>query len=146
MSSGVTTSSSLVTPPDCPVPITPGLAVRLKAAAAHRPANAPLLLKADGERWRPKSADHSRPFARAARAAGLPAGTTIYALRHSSVARALLRGLPIKVVADWHDTSVGQITAHYGRFLKDHYDDLVRAALLDTTPAMSADVVPLRRV
>ena len=63
-----------------------------------------------------------------------PAGSTIYSLRHSSIARALLRGVPIKVVADWHDTSVGQITAHYGRFLKHHYDDLVRAALLDTTP------------
>jgi hypothetical protein len=128
-----------------PVPITPGLAGKLKAAAAGRPANAPLLLRADGEPWRPKLADHRRPFEQAARAADLPAGTTIYSLRHSSIARALLRGLPIKVVADWHNTSVGQIEAHYGRFIKHHYDDLVRAALLDTTPATTAAVVPLRR-
>jgi integrase len=129
-----------------PVPITPGLAVRLKAAAAGRPANAALLTKSDGTPWQAKLAAHRRPFARAARAAKLPAGTTIYSLRHSSIARALLRGLPIKVVADWHDTSTGQIEAHYGRFLKHHYDDLVRGALLDTTPATTtAVIVPLRR-
>ena len=127
-----------------PVPLTPALTGRLKAAAAGRPASAPLLLRADGEAWQPKIADHRLMFERAARAARLPTGTTIYALRHSSIARALLRNLPIKVVADWHDTSVGQITAHYGRFLKHHYDELVRAALLDTAPA-AADVVPLRR-
>jgi integrase len=127
-----------------PVPITPSLQARLKAAAAGRAANAPLLTQADGEPWSPQ--DHRRPFEQAARAARLPAGTTIYSLRHSSIARALLRGLPIKVVSDWHDTSTGQIEAHYGRFLKHHYDDLVRGALLDTSPATTtAAVVPLRR-
>jgi hypothetical protein len=127
-----------------PVPITPALAVRLKAAAAGRPANAPLLLRADGEPWQPRIADHRRPFEQAARAARLPAETTIYALRHSSIARALLRGLPIAVVSRWHDTSPPIIEAHYGRFIKHHYDEIVRGALLDTAPA-TADVVPLRR-
>jgi hypothetical protein len=121
-----------------PVPITGGLAGRLKAAAAGRPASAPLLMKADGTPWRPKLNEHRRPFAQAARVAKLPAGTTIYSLRHSSIARALLRGLPIKVVADWHDTSTGQIEAHYGRFIKHHADDLIRAVLLDTSPAEGA--------
>ena len=78
-------------------------------------------------------------------AAGLPAGTTLYALRHSRIARALLRNVPIKVVADWHDTSTGQIEEHYGRFFKHHYDELMRAALLDTAPSTATDVVPLRR-
>jgi integrase len=128
-----------------PIPLTPALAARLKVVAAGRPANAPLLLREDGAPWQPRIADHRLGWRQAARAARLPAGTTIYSLRHSSIARALLRGLPIKVVADWHDTSVGQITAHYGRFLKHHYDELVRAALLDTAPAAPAAVVPLRR-
>jgi integrase len=129
-----------------PVPITEGLAARLKAAASGRPANVPLLLRTNGTPWRPKLADHRDMLERAARAAKLPAGTTMYALRHSSIARGLLRGLPIKVVADWHDTSTGQIEAHYGRFLKHHYDDLVRSALLDTSPTPGAAVVvPLRR-
>src|SRR5262249_33887448 len=88
-----------------PVPLTPGLLARLKAAAAGRPASAPLLTRADGTAWRPRNADHGLPFLRAARSAGLPPGTTIYSLRHSSITRALLRGLPIKVVSDWHNTS-----------------------------------------
>jgi integrase len=129
-----------------PVPITAALAANLKAATAGRPANAPLLLRADGAPWRPEISDHRDLFERAARAANLPTGTTMYALRHSSIARALLRGLPIKVVADWHDTSISQIEAHYGRFLKHHYEDLVRGALLDTSPASSpTTIVPLRR-
>jgi hypothetical protein len=128
-----------------PVPLTPGLLARLKTAAAGRPANAPLLLRPDGKPWRPETSDHRLLFERAAHAAKLPKGTTIYALRHSSIARALLRGLPIKVVADWHDTSVGQIEAHYGRFIKHHYDEIVRGVLIDTTPSNPpVNVIPLR--
>jgi hypothetical protein len=128
-----------------PVPLGVNLATQLKAAAAGRPKSAPLLTRANGTGWRPEIADHREPFERAARAAKLPKGTTLYALRHSSIARALLRGLPIKVVADWHDTSTDQITRHYGRFIKHHYDELVRGALLDTSPPTPpANVVPLR--
>jgi hypothetical protein len=127
------------------VPLTPSLAARLHKAAAGRSASAPLLIRADGAAWQPKIADHREAFARAAKAAKLPAGTTLYSLRHSSIARALLRGTPIKVVADWHDTSTAIIERHYGRFIKHHADDLIRAALLDTAPASPADkVVALR--
>jgi hypothetical protein len=130
-----------------PIPLGPGLAARLRAAAGHRPASAPLLLRADGRPWRPRIADHRLLFQQAARAARLPAGSTIYSLRHSSIARMLLRNVPIKIVADTHDTSTSQIERHYGRWIKHHADDLIRAALLDTAPAdsrASADVVPLR--
>jgi hypothetical protein len=128
-----------------PVPVTPGLAARLKAVATGRPASAPLLLRADGEPWQPRIADHRLGWRQAARAAGLPAGTTVYSLRHSSIARALLRGVPVAIVSRWHDTSPPIIEAHYGRFIKHHYDEIVRGALLDTAPATTADVVPLRR-
>jgi len=128
-----------------PVPLTPGLLARLKAAGAGRPASAPLLRRTDGTAWYPRNADHGLPFKRAARAAGLPKGATIYALRHSSIARALLRGVPIAIVSRWHDTSPAIIEAHYGRFIKHHYDELVRGALLDTTPIRApANVVALR--
>jgi hypothetical protein len=126
------------------VPLTPALAARLHKAAAGRPASASLLLHADGTAWQPKIGDHRRPFEQAARAAGLPTGTTIYSLRHSSIARALLRAVPIKVVADWHDTSVAIIERHYGRFIKHHADDLIRGVLIDTAPAASGNVFNLR--
>jgi len=127
------------------VPLMPPLAALLRKAAAGRPASAPLLTRADGAAWQPKIADHRDPFERAARSAGLPKGTTIYSLRHSSIARALLRGAPIKVVADWHDTSTAIIERHYGRFIVHHADDLIRAALIDTSPpSQPAKIIALR--
>jgi len=65
-----------------PMPITPGLAKRLKDAAAGRDAAEPLLLNPDGERWRARA--HRRMFIEAAQAARLPDGATMYCLRESS--------------------------------------------------------------
>jgi hypothetical protein len=53
----------------------------------------------------------------------------------------LLRGLPIRLVAELHNTSTPIIEAHYGRFIARHGADLIRAALLDASPAPSADNV-----
>jgi hypothetical protein len=54
--------------------------------------------------------------------------------------------VPVAITSRWHDTSPAIIEAHYGRFIKHHYDDLVRGALLDTSPAEAApaNVVALR--
>jgi integrase len=87
-----------------PVPITVALAAKLRVVAAERPATAPLLLKPSGAPW--KKSDHSRLFTRAAKAAGQdPGQVTIYALRHTSIVRQILAGVPIRVVAVNHDTS-----------------------------------------
>jgi integrase len=123
-----------------PVPILPELAARLAAAVEGQAPTAPLLVKPSGGPW--KKSDHSRPFARVARSAGLdPAEVTLYALRHSSIVRQLLAGVPIRVVAVNHDTSVVMIERTYSRYIGDHADALARAALLDTTPAMVANVI-----
>jgi len=114
-----------------PVPITPALAAALAAAVAGRASNEPLLLKSDGTPWEDRA--HRGPFERAAKAAGVP-DATIYALRHSSIARALHKNVPIAFVAKIHDTSVAIIEAHYGAHICRVYDDLMRAALIDTTP------------
>jgi integrase len=111
-----------------PVPIPAGLAAKLRQASSGRPPDAPLLPKADGTRWR--SSDHSRPFAEAAALAALP-GTTAYALRHSSIIRALLAGVPVRVVAALHDTSTAIIETNYGACISDHSDAVSRRALLD---------------
>jgi hypothetical protein len=53
--------------------------------------------------------------------------------------------VPIKVVSDWHDTSTAMVERHYARFIGRHSDDLIRAALLDTSPTETpATVVALR--
>src|SRR5262249_45042521 len=91
--------------------------------------------------WR--KSDHSRPFARTVQQSGLdPAEVTIYALRHSSIVRHLLAGVPVRVVAANHDTSVVMIERNYSRYISDHADALARAALLETHPITAE--VPLR--
>jgi integrase len=76
-----------------PVPISLELAARLAAPVEGQAPTAPLLVKPGGEPW--KKSDHSRPFARVARLAGLdPHEVTLYALRHSSIVRQLLCWCP----------------------------------------------------
>ena len=129
-----------------PVPIGAGLAAKLKAAAGTRADSEPLLRKDDGtpwEDWRLRL-----PFREVVKRAGLdPNKATPYALRHSSITRMLLRAVPVRVVADLHDTSVHQIEAHYSKHIAHHADDVARAALIDLgqPPTTPDNVVPLKR-
>jgi integrase len=126
-----------------PLPIPMALAAKLRQAAVGRPDNAPLLVQSDGSPWPP----NDLTFPRVAAAAALAPGTTAYALRHSSIVRQLLAGIPTRVVAAGHDTSVPMIEAHYSRFIVgDASDTLVRRTLLDmAAPSAVANVVPLGR-
>jgi hypothetical protein len=54
-------------------------------------------------------------------------------LRHSNIVRQLLAGVPTRVVAVNHDTSVAMIEKTYSRYIGDHSDAVARRALLDTT-------------
>jgi integrase len=126
-----------------PVPIPEDLASRMAAAAGDRAPTAPLLVKPTGGPW--KKSQHSRPFGRAVKAAGLdPEDVTIYALRHSNIVRQLLAGVPVRIVAVNHDTSIVMIERTYSRYIGDHADALARAALLDTSTPIAANVVPIR--
>lgn len=119
-----------------PVPITAVLATKLKAVIAERPSaalmspSAPLLLRHDGKPWKPKNADHSRLFQQAAERAGLP-GHTVYSLRHSSIVRALLTGVPVRIVAATHDTSIAMIERTYSHYISDFADEVARRGLLE---------------
>ena len=125
------------------MPIPTGLAAKLRNAAQGGPTDSPLLVKPTNKlrndtnptvpplaRW--KKSDHTRPFARAVKATGLnPDEVTLYALRHSSIVRQLLAGVPVRVVAVNHDTSIVMIERTYSRHIGDHADALARVALLD---------------
>jgi len=125
-----------------PVAITADLAIKLRTAAGGREPTAPLLLKPSGGSWRGN--DHSKPFARAVKAAGLdPGEVTIYALRHSSIVRQLLANVPVRIVAAGHDTSVVMIEATYSRHIGDHADALARRALLDLGEPITGNVVSI---
>jgi integrase len=125
-----------------PVPIPPSLATKLRQSAAGRAPTAPLLVKPDGTRWNPNN--HTDRFKQVVRQVGLdPNEVTIYALRHSSIVRQLLAGVPIRVVAVNHDTSVMMIERTYSAHIGDHSDELARRALLDVGSTPGGNVVPI---
>lgn len=105
------------------VPIPPALAKRLQGG----------LRKPSGERW--AKSDHTRPFRRVVAGAGLDTDVvTIYALRHSSIVRQLRAGVPIRLVAVLHDTSVAMIERHYSAYIDQHLDDtVIRSTFLPVT-------------
>ena len=113
-----------------PIPIPPSLVAKLRAAAGDRPANAPLLQRADGRRGKRAAATTTcrsiAPWRRPGCRKVVP-----YSLRHSSITRALLRGVPVRVVADLHDTSVAMLEKTYSKWIGDHSDAMVRAAQID---------------
>jgi integrase len=121
-----------------PVPISPRLAKALRQQANGRAADAPLFDRI----W--NLATRFRPVVKRL---GLDPTITPYALRHSSIVRQLLKGMPIRVVAANHDTSVAIIEKHYSRYILNHSDELTRATLPDLAALpSSADVVPLARL
>ena len=130
-----------------PVPITPALAAVLKQEAQGRAGDAPLLLRANGERWGHGPRRHHRNDFRAViGAAGLdPDEVTLYALRHSSIVRQLLANVPIRIVATLHDTSVKMIERSYSRFIASHSDEIARRALLEIQQPSAPNVVPLSK-
>jgi len=65
-------------------------------------------------------------------------------LRHSSICRALLNGVPVSVVAKLHDTSSREIEAHYAAYILDVAGDVLsRKGLLRPEPTADNVVVPL---
>jgi integrase len=106
-----------------PVPITPELADRLKGRAGV------LLKRPDGRPW--SETNLASYFAGVMKGATFnnPFKVTMYALRHTSIARQLLANVPVRVVAALHDTSVVMIERNYSKYIADHADELVRAAL-----------------
>ena len=130
-----------------PVPITSSLAAQLRQAAGNRARTEPLLLRTDGAPWQPPIGDYRMPFIRAVIRVGLdPATVTLYSLRHSSIVRGLLAGVPTRVVAAQHDTSVPMLERTYSQHILDHSDTVARRGLLDTAQKRAAaNVVPLAK-
>ena len=107
-----------------------GLGGDLAASGRHFTQRAPLLTKPDGTTW--QASDPRLPFRKIVRQAKLdPDVVTLYALRHSSITRQLVAGIPVRVVAYVHDTSTAMIEASYSSLIGDHSDALVRGSLLN---------------
>ncbi len=114
------------------VPITVQLAAMLNEAARGRADDAPLLIRSDGRPWdKNPGQNYHRQVDKVVTAIGLdPVVVTIYALRHSSIARMLLQNIPIRLVASLHNTSTVMIEKTNSRYITEISDDFSRRALL----------------
>jgi integrase len=116
---------------------------RLLPAIQQRGKNEPLLLrwgyrqvggpgnwaKNKRQAWG-RASEVDELWAKTVALAGIPAGTVMYALRHSSIVRGLKKNLPVRLVAALHDTSVEMIEKHYAAFIIDMTEDMARQTLL----------------
>ena len=127
-----------------PVRIGEDVVKLLTPAVGGRGAGEPLLMrwlhkKVQGgwrrvERVAWKEASEMHPaWAQIIAKAGLPAGTVPYALRHSSIVRQLKAGLPVRLVAALHDTSIAMIERHYSASISTMLDDLAASAIVPSS-------------
>lgn len=141
-----------------PVPVGQDVIDALLLVTKGRKAGDPLL-----ERWRhvqervtrawvrdsrgswQSAAELARPIRAAVKAAELGDAVSAYSFRHSSIVRALREGLPVRLVAQLHDTSIAMIERNYTRFMADALEDLARKAIV---PMVAEDrgnnVVPIK--
>ena len=73
----------------------------------------------------------------------VPADTVMYALRHSSIVRLLLKRLPVRVVAALHDTSSEMIEKHYSAYITDMTEDIAREAQMSFERGAGAVILKL---
>jgi integrase len=92
--------------------------------------------------WKP--AELSRPWKAIRDRASMP-HVIPYALRHSSIVRALRKNLPIQHVAKLHNTSVIMIERHYAKYIATALEELARAAVVPLVQRRSGNVVPMER-
>jgi integrase len=126
-----------------PIPISLDLAGKLERSAGKRVPGDALLLRSDGTAWNPKKHDHLQiPFAEVAKRVGID--ETMYCLRHSAVVRALLAGVPARLVAANADTSLAILERVYSRFVGHYGDELARRGLLSAAPSDNVVSLPGR--
>jgi site-specific recombinase XerD len=130
------------------VPITSALAALLAELKDDRADDAPLLTKRDNSRWLEiNKSEHWNLFRAVAERAGFdPDLITTYALRHSSICRSLINGVPVSVVAKLHDTSSREIEAHYAAHILDVTGDALSRKGLLHPKAMTPENASGRRL
>lgn len=125
-----------------PVPVGPDVLAILKPASTDKAGKDLLLLRprwrqVDPKQWQKTGVEQwtdssglTRPWRAIIAEAGLPAGTVPYALRHSAIVRGLRVGLPTRLVAATHDTSVAMIESHYAAYVVSALEELSSRSII----------------
>lgn len=130
-----------------PVPVGRDVLDVLLPAVTGRAKEEPLLVRwrhkqvAGSIRWEPvgrgpwqTASELNRPWAYIRNHVALPE-VIPYALRHSSIVRGIRQGLPIRLVAALHDTSVQMIEKHYARWIADGLEELAARSVVPLVPS-----------
>lgn len=96
----------------------PDTAALFKEQTRSKLPTAFLFTRADGRPWDKDM--WKQPIKEAVQAAGLPEGSTIYTLRHSTITDLVTGGLDLLTVAQVAGTSVRMIEKHYGHLQRQH--------------------------
>ncbi len=94
----------------------------LRRITAKREDAAPLLPRADGERWR--NTQH-RPMQRALALAELPLAASFYTLRHSHISNAIYSQMPLSLIAENCGTSLSMLQRNYAHVLAETRRDMI---------------------
>ena len=113
-----------------PLPIPTTLGKALRQHVADRGKGEPLILLRGRRNGQP-GIFYAKMWRDMASEMDLDAGTSFYGLRHSSIVRQLLAGVPTRVVAAHHDTSVPVLEHTYSRHIGTVSDQIVRGSLID---------------
>lgn len=89
----------------------------LTSQAANKVPSAPLFMRSNGKPWNKNS--WKIPIAAAVSQAHLPAATSAYTLRHSTITDLVSAGLPLLTIAQISGTSAEMIERHYGHLASD---------------------------
>lgn len=89
----------------------------LAAQAKDKLPAAPMFMRAAGDTWDRNTWGDA--IEDAVKAAKLPAGTTAYTLRHSTITDLVTVGLPLLTIAQISGTSAEMIERHYGHLVRD---------------------------
>jgi integrase len=106
------------------IAVTEELRVLLARLVSGRRGSEPLFTKSDGTAW--GRDNQTKPMKQAVKAAGLNPEVTVYSLRHSWIAAALMAGVEVRIVADHCGTSVAMIEQTYSKFIGRHSGELIR--------------------
>ena len=87
--------------------------------------------KAERRPW--QAAELTRPWKALRERAGMTHAIP-YALRHSSIVRGIKSNLPLKLIAELHDTSTAMIEKHYGRWVAHGLEEMAARAVVPLVP------------
>ena len=98
------------------IPLSPAAIALFERLAEGKSADAHLFAQESGRAW--TSDAWSEPVRSAAERAGLPAGVTLYVLRHCWITDAIVAGMDLLTVAKLAGTSLAMIEKHYGHLVQ----------------------------